>query len=48
MLTLKAILKNGKIYFPDELPPGGEHKVLVTIFDDEAGAVVFSESRLNC
>jgi hypothetical protein len=48
MLTLKGILKDGKIYFPDEFPSDGEHKVLVTILDDEAGAVVFSESRLNC
>ena len=47
MLTLKAILKDRKIYFPDEFPPGGEHKVLVTILDDEAGDVVFSENRLN-
>ena len=47
MLTLKAILKNGKIYLPDELPPDGEHKVLVTILDGEAGAVVFSENRLK-
>ena len=47
MLTLKAILKDGKIYFPDELPPVGEHKVLVTILDEEAGDIVISENRLN-
>jgi DNA-binding NarL/FixJ family response regulator len=47
MLTLKAILKNGKIYFPDELPPGGEHRVLVTILDEEIGDAVISQNRLN-
>jgi DNA-binding NarL/FixJ family response regulator len=47
MLTLKAILKNGKIYFRDELPPGGEQKVLVTILDEETGDTVSWENRLN-
>ena len=47
MLTLKAILKDCKIYFPDELPPGGEHRVLVTILDEETGDTVISQNRLN-
>ena len=47
MLTLKAILKGGKIYFPDELPPGGEHRVLVTILDEEIGDAVISQNRFN-
>jgi DNA-binding NarL/FixJ family response regulator len=47
MLTLKAILKDRKIYFPDELPPGGEHRVLVTILDEEIGDAVIPRNRLN-
>ena len=47
MLTLKGILKDRKIYFPDELPPGGEHRVLVTILDEETGDIVIPENRLN-
>jgi DNA-binding NarL/FixJ family response regulator len=47
MLTLKAILRNGKIYFPDEHPPGGEHKILVTFLDEDAGNAVISENQLN-
>jgi DNA-binding NarL/FixJ family response regulator len=47
MLTLKAILKGGKIYFRDELPLGGEHRVLVTILDEETGDIVIPENRLN-
>jgi hypothetical protein len=47
MLTLKGILKDRKIYFPDELSPGGEHKVQITILGEEAGDIVISKTQLN-
>jgi DNA-binding NarL/FixJ family response regulator len=48
MLTLKAVLKDRRIYFPDELPPSGEHKILVTFLDEDAGNDVISKNQLNC
>jgi DNA-binding NarL/FixJ family response regulator len=49
---LKAVLKDRRIYFPDELPPSGEHKILVTFLDEDAGNTVISENQsswmINC
>jgi DNA-binding NarL/FixJ family response regulator len=47
MLTLKAVMKSGKIYFSDGAPPNGEHKILVTFLDEEVGNVLISENQLN-
>jgi DNA-binding CsgD family transcriptional regulator len=48
MLTLKAVLRDRRIYFPDRLPPSGEHKILVTFLDEGAGNDVISKDQLNC
>jgi hypothetical protein len=39
MLTLKAMLRERKIYVQVELPDGDEHKILVNILDEEAGDI---------
>lgn len=46
MLTLKAVYKDGKVFFQDEVPFDGERRVLVTFLDDEIGDVFMTRDQI--
>lgn len=47
MLTMKALYKDGQVFFLDEVPFTGECRVLVTFLDEELAEVFLTKDQIR-